>query len=86
MGDKCQSCGMPMDKDPHGGGTEADGSKSARFCSICYEGGAFRHPDVTVAEFQAYCVDALAGKGMPRFMAWAVTRGIPKLDRWNGAV
>ena len=29
----CQSCGMPMARDPEGGGTEADGSKSAKFCS-----------------------------------------------------
>ena len=24
----CQSCGMPLKKDPEGGGTQADGSKS----------------------------------------------------------
>ncbi len=85
MARNCQSCGMPMNRDPKGGGTEADGSHSETYCSICYADGAFRHPDVTVAEFQAHCVDALASKGMPRIMAWAFTRGIPKLDRWKGA-
>ena len=85
MGQRCQSCGMPLNRDPNGGGSEADGSKSTSYCSLCYEGGAFRHPDASVAEFQAHCVDALAAKGMPRIMAWAFTRGIPKLDRWRGA-
>lgn len=82
MGKRCQSCGMPMNKDPEGGGSEADGSRSQVYCSICYADGTFRHPDVSVEEFQAYCVDALAAKGMPRIMAWVFTRGIPKLDRW----
>ncbi|WP_224768159.1 zinc ribbon domain-containing protein [Metabacillus idriensis] len=31
----CQSCGMPLSKDEHGGGTEADGSKSTKYCSRC---------------------------------------------------
>ena len=38
----CQSCGMPMDKDPGNGGTNADGSKSIKYCSYCYESGAFK--------------------------------------------
>ncbi len=83
MGQRCQSCGMPLDRDPNGGGSEADGSKSTTYCSICYDKGAFRHPDVTAEEFQAQCLDALAAKGMPRIMAWAFTRGIPKLERWQ---
>lgn len=83
MPKRCQSCGMPLNKDPEGGGSEADGSRSTTYCSICYADGAFRHPDVTVEAFQAHCVDALAAKGMPRIMAWAFTRGIPKLDRWQ---
>ncbi len=28
MATSCQSCGMPLSKDPQGGGTEADGSLS----------------------------------------------------------
>ena len=84
MGQRCQSCGMPFSKDPEGGGSETDGSRSAEYCSICYADGAFRHPDVTAKEFQAHCVDAMAANGMPRIMAWLLTRGIPKLDRWAG--
>ena len=85
MAGRCESCGMPLKNDPKGGGTEADGSKSDRYCSICYENGAFRHPDATAAEFQAHCLDALAEKGMPRFMAWIFTRGIPNLPRWKNS-
>ena len=85
MSDRCQSCGMPLSKDPEGGGSEADGSRSATYCSICYTNGAFRHPDATLTEFQAHCVDALAAKGMPRILAWAFTRGMGKLGRWREA-
>lgn len=85
MPKSCQSCGMPLTKDPQGGGTEADGSLSTTYCSICYNQGTFRHPDVTVTEFQQHCVEALMRSGMPKIMAWVFTRGIPRLDRWKGA-
>ncbi len=84
MATSCQSCGMPLSKDPQGGGTEADGSLSTTYCSICYAEGAFRHPDVTVTEFQQHCVEALMRSGMPKIMAWLFTRGIPRLERWKG--
>lgn len=84
MGKRCQSCGMPFSKDPEGGGSETDGGRSVTYCSICYADGAFRHPDVTAKEFQAHCVDAMAANGMPRIMAWLLTRGIPRLERWAG--
>ena len=85
MGPKCQSCGMPLSKDPQGGGSQADGGRSTRYCSLCYENGAFRHPDASLEEFQSHCVDALVAKGMPRILAWAFTRGMGKLDRWRSA-
>jgi putative zinc ribbon protein len=83
MGNNCQSCGMPLSKDPNGGGLEADGTRSTQYCSICYEDGAFRHQGVSAQEFQAHCLDALAAKGVPRIMAWIFTRGIPNLPRWK---
>lgn len=81
----CQSCGMPLRKDPQGGGTEADGSLSTTYCSICYADGSFRHPDASMTEFQQQCVEALMRSGMPRIIAWMFTRGIPRLKRWTGA-
>ena len=83
MGNSCQSCGMPLNKDPQGGGFEADGTLSTTYCSICFDQGAFRHPNATVTEFQAHCVKALQDSGMPKFMAWLFTRGIPRLGRWK---
>ncbi len=74
---------MPMNKDPEGGGTEADGRRSKTYCSLCYEGGAFRHPEFTAAQMQDHCVEQLKKKGVPGFMAWMFTRGIPKLERWS---
>ncbi len=83
MGQVCQSCGMPMNKDPDGGGTEADGTRSSKYCSLCYDEGAFRQSDFDVAQMQAFCIDALQKKGMPRFMGWVFTRSLPRLERWK---
>lgn len=83
MAARCQSCGMPMNKDPKGGGSNKDLSRSTIYCSLCYEAGVFLYPTQSVSEFQEYCVQELTRKGMPRIMAWAFTRGIPKLDRWR---
>lgn len=83
MGQVCQSCGMPMNKDPGGGGTEADGTRSSKYCSLCYDDGGFRQPDFDVAQMQAFCIDALHKKGMPRFMGWVFTRSLPRLERWS---
>jgi hypothetical protein len=30
----CQSCGMPMKRDPQGGGTNADGSINENYCKL----------------------------------------------------
>ena len=74
---------MPMNKDPQGGGTEADGSLSGKYCSLCYGDGKFHMSDVTVGEFQDFCAEQLKKKGMPSIMAWMFTRGIPRLERWR---
>lgn len=83
MASVCQSCGMPMNKDPEGGGENADGTRSQTYCSLCYRGGEFLHPDFTVEEMQAHCIEQLKKNGMPAFMGWLFTRGIPKLGRWR---
>jgi lysozyme family protein len=76
---------MPLKKDPKGGGGNADGSRSTKYCSLCYDKGAFRHPNFTAQEMQEFCVHALRKKGMPRIVAWLLTRGIPRLERWRAA-
>lgn len=80
----CQSCGMPFKKDPQGGGTEKDGSKSQKYCSLCYQNGNFISPEIDTAEkMQAFCVEKMKEQGMPKLIAWVFTRGIPKLERWK---
>jgi hypothetical protein len=79
----CQSCGMPMKKDPAGGGTNADGSKSAMYCSYCYQNGAFIKPEITMEQMQELCKGKLKEMGFPGFIAGWMTKGIPKLERWK---
>ena len=52
-GPACQSCGMPLSKDPLGGGTNADGSLSSEYCSHCYRKGVFTQPNITAQEMTA---------------------------------
>ena len=79
----CQSCGMPMNKDPQGGGTNADGSKSTKYCSYCYQNGKLQGENMTVKEFQEFCRKKMIEGGSPKFLAWLFTRGMNKLERWN---
>jgi len=78
----CQSCGMPMTKDPQGGGTNADGSKNEKYCSYCYQNGEFTFQG-TVNEFQDFCKEQMIKSGTPRFTAWLFTRGMKRLERWK---
>ena len=79
----CQSCGMPMKKDVHGGGTNADGTKSKMYCSKCFENGKFKNPDMTVGQMQVLVKGKLKEMGFPGFIAGWFTKGIPKLERWK---
>ncbi len=81
---KCQSCGMPLSKSPNGGGTNADGSISSKYCAYCYEHGQFKAPDITVGEMQEFVKVKM--KEMGFFMslfANAFVKQIPKLERWK---
>ncbi|MFM9007248.1 MAG: zinc ribbon domain-containing protein [Bacteroidota bacterium] len=81
----CQSCGYPLKKDKHGGGTEKDGSISPKYCSMCYKNGAFLTPPEidTAKKMQAFCIDQMKKSGFNGMIAWLATRSIPKLERWR---
>lgn len=80
----CQSCSMPLNKDPQGGGSEADGSKSVMYCSKCYENGAFKQPDITAAEMQEFVKNMMiTDMKIPKFFAKIFAKRIPKLERWK---
>lgn len=81
---QCQSCGMPLRRDPEGGGTEQDGSRSRMYCSSCYRNGAFIEPELSVQEMQVRVDDILKHemKWWGIFRSLAV-RQIPTLARWK---
>jgi hypothetical protein len=83
MGKLCQSCGMPLNKDPQNGGTNKDGTKNLEYCSLCYKDGQFLDNCKTAKEMQDYCIEKMNEQGMPKFIAWIFTRGIPRLKRWR---
>ena len=79
----CQSCSMPLKTDADKG-TEANGTKSQKYCVHCYKNGQFTWPDATAELMQVYCMGILTkDKHMPSFLARAATKNIPKLERWQ---
>ena len=79
----CQSCGMPIKQDPQHGGTDSDGSRSTEYRSLCYQDGKFLDECRTAKEMQEFCIKKMNEEGIPKFVAWIFTRGIPKLNRWS---
>ena len=79
----CQSCGMPLKKDPQQGGTNADGSKNNKYCSYCYQNGKFLYEGNKVEEFQDFCKQKMIEGGHNKFMSWLFTRGMKRLERWK---
>lgn len=79
----CQSCDMPLKRDPKGGGTNADGSRSTMYCSHCFVNGQFTMPDCTPEQMQKLVAGKLGEMGFPKFTHWFFTCRIPKLARWR---
>lgn len=84
MGKMCESCGMPLKNDTIKG-TKADGTKSEKYCSLCYENGQFKAPDATPEQMIEYARKGMHEKGWPMFLAKFFTKNIPKLPRWQQA-
>ncbi|NVN93937.1 MAG: hypothetical protein HXX18_01510 [Bacteroidetes bacterium] len=79
----CQSCGMPMKKDPKEGGTNKDGSINLKYCSYCFEKGSFTQPNIKAQEMQIFVKEKMKEMGFPGFLAGFFAKGIPKLERWR---
>lgn len=78
----CQSCAMPLTQEAQLG-TEQDGSRSADYCSYCYQNGQFAG-DMSMAEMIDFCVP-LTAKNMNRPEAEVradMQRYFPQLKRW----
>ena len=82
-GPSCQSCGMPMSRDAKGGGTNADGSRNADYCSHCYDHGAYTAPGMTAAEMTARVREKLSAMNLPAPVVDRLTAAIPTLERWR---
>jgi len=82
---QCQSCGMPLHTKKAGDcrGTEADGTKSEKWCSLCYQNGAFVGPDCTLEEMKEIVDNALKENGSGKLFRWMAAKQLPKLERWK---
>jgi hypothetical protein len=78
----CESCGMPLARDPLGGGTNADGSRSSHYCSHCFREGRFTEPAITAAEMVSKVEGKLRLMHFPAFLARRFAKDIPSLRRW----
>lgn len=79
----CQSCGMPMEKDVNHGGTNQDGSKSTKYCSLCYENGKFHYNFTSSKEMVTFVKEQLKKQGFSALKRWFYTSHIPQLERWK---
>ena len=80
----CQSCGMPMEKDSKNGGTNADGSKTLKYCSFCYQAGSFKDNFASSPEMVKLVKEKLKEMGYGPIKRWLYSSHIPQLERWKG--
>lgn len=82
---QCQSCGMPLQTEKAGDcrGTEEDGTKSEKWCSLCYQNGAFLNPDCTVDQMKDIVDNALKEQKSGFVMRKMALMQIPTLERWR---
>ena len=82
---QCQSCGMPLRTAKAGDcrGSERNGSKSEKWCQLCYVDGVFVNPDCSLDEMKEIVDKALSEQGKGRIMRSMARTQIPKLERWN---
>ena len=79
----CQSCGMPMEKDPELGGTNKDGTKNSIYCSLCYVNGEFIDNFASSKQMIHFVRDELKKQGFGYFKRWFYTSHISQLSRWK---
>jgi len=80
FGPQCQSCAMPLSKDPEHGGLDADGSRSTDFCSYCLRNGEFCS-QVSFDEFRTGLDGILKEKGLSWFIRTLTWYQLPTLKR-----
>ena len=76
---------MPLDK-PEAFGTEADGSKSEKYCTYCYQNGAFTQPDATLDEMIEISARGWSDQDPNTSYEQAkaqLSQMLPYLERWH---
>ncbi len=74
---------MPLSQDEQGGGTNADGTHSTKYCRHCFQGGEFTQPDLTVAQMTERVKGFLKEMGLPERAVGSLAGQIPQLERWR---
>ena len=72
----CESCMMPLAKDPGQSGSD-------KYCSYCFKNGKLCYEGDDVKEFQKVCYEAMVGKGMNKYLAKFYTWMIKFAPRWK---
>jgi hypothetical protein len=85
QGPFCQSCSMPINQVDLQG-TEADGSKSEKYCVYCYKDGKFTDPDATLE--QMIDVSAKGWSSQDPSITYEQAKAqlgnvLPHLERWR---
>lgn len=82
--DFCQSCGMPFYGKGENYGTQADGTSSEDFCSLCYRDGAFVD-DESLDDFIEHAAPLMAEacRISPDEAMSFLGATLPHLKRWN---
>jgi hypothetical protein len=81
----CQSCGMPLDKDPNKGGTNTDKSISEKYCSFCFKDGKFLDEGISLQEKIEKNIQIAVSRGnIPENKARKMAENLlPTLERWK---
>ena len=80
---QCQSCWMPIEKDPEHGGTNKDGSHSTKWCSLCYKDGEFTGKNCTLEEMKHIVDEAMKKENMNVMIRKMALWQLPHLERWK---
>ena len=79
----CQSCMQPMHFETDFG-TNADGSRSEDYCTLCWSDGAFTNPDATMQDVINYRAPSMVNMIIdPEQGRKLVTEWISALKRWK---
>ena len=78
----CQSCCMPLDN-PELQGTEKDGLKSNKYCSYCYQNGAFVNPNLTLKEMTQKVISQMEKMNIDSRTIDMTVVSLPNLKRWK---